>query len=51
MAELERFFKELELRDGSGCAKLLVCRVAAKSSEHPVKALSEAETEVRAFFK
>ena len=49
MAELERFFEELELRDGSGCAKLLVCRVAAKSSEHPVKALSEAETEVRAF--
>ena len=43
---MERFFEELEQRDGSGCAKLLVCRVAAKS---PERALSEAEMEVRAF--
>ena len=45
-ADLERFFEELEVRDGSGCAKLLVCRVAAKASAHPEKELTEAEREV-----
>ena len=39
---MERFFEELEVRDGSGCAKLLVCRVAAKAE----KELTEAEREV-----
>ena len=50
-ADLENFFEELELRDESGCAKLLVCRVAAKTSAHPVNALSEAEAEVQNFFR
>ena len=44
--DLEKFFEELELRDESGCAKLLVCRVAAKTSAYPEKALAEAEVEV-----
>ena len=44
--DLEKFFEELELRDESGCAKLLVCRVAAKTSAYPERALAEAEKEV-----